>query len=172
MASRTTLFKLMLYIIPKVRHELEFLPTTSGLVHRCSTYWAFQVLVLLSYLHCYNFHPASVPCWSFRLLHQNTDRKGNLGLKVTIMVESHNDVLSKSSFDYMKFIFSIPSDFQWLVLYYGVRNGGEEEWNFVFKQYLREKVPSLRITLLVSLCATKEPKLIERWINITSFEFP
>ena len=59
-------------------------------------------------------------------------------------------------------LFRIPSDFQWLVLFQGVRNGGQEEWNFVFQQYIREKVPSLRLTLLISLCATKQPSLMEK----------
>lgn len=58
----------------------------------------------------------------------------------------------------------IPSDFKKLIYYYGVRNGDEKEWNFIFNQYMRTTVPYEKFTLLQALCATMQPDIMDRML--------
>jgi len=59
----------------------------------------------------------------------------------------------------------VPGDFRNLVYYYGVANGGVEEWDFVFKRYQDNKIASEKSKLLYALAGTKEAWLIDRYLN-------
>jgi hypothetical protein len=56
----------------------------------------------------------------------------------------------------------VPSDFRSLVYYYGVANGGEEEWNFVYDQFKKTNVASETRKLMYGMAASKEAWILER----------
>lgn len=58
--------------------------------------------------------------------------------------------------------FSVPPDLKESVYHYGVKNGGEKEWNFVFEQFTNTKVVSDKKILLYAMAGAQEPWLIER----------
>ena len=57
---------------------------------------------------------------------------------------------------------SVPPDLKGSVYHFGVKNGGEKEWNFVFEQFTSTKVVSDKEILLYAMAGAQEPWLIER----------
>uniref|UniRef100_A0A0N5BKL1 Aminopeptidase n=1 Tax=Strongyloides papillosus TaxID=174720 RepID=A0A0N5BKL1_STREA len=59
----------------------------------------------------------------------------------------------------------IPIDLQKVVIDEGVRQGGKQEWELVFKEYLLSTNPSQKDLYLTALTQTKDIKLINRLLN-------
>ncbi|XP_065674673.1 aminopeptidase Ey isoform X2 [Hydra vulgaris] len=60
---------------------------------------------------------------------------------------------------------NIPADFRNIVYYYGVYNGGEKEWDFLYNQYLTSTVASERTKLFYGMSASQETWLIDRYLH-------
>ena len=58
----------------------------------------------------------------------------------------------------------IPGDFRSLIYFYGVHDGGVEEWEHVFERYRNNKIASEKTKLMYALAATKEPWLLDRYV--------
>lgn len=56
----------------------------------------------------------------------------------------------------------VPANLRSLVYYYGIATGGEEEWDFAFKQLLRTSVASESMKLMHGLAASSEPWILSR----------
>ncbi|PFX22374.1 Glutamyl aminopeptidase [Stylophora pistillata] len=61
----------------------------------------------------------------------------------------------------------IPANFRSLVYYYGIANGGQEEWNFAFDQLLQTSVASERMKLVHGLAASPEPWILSRFLQLS-----
>lgn len=60
------------------------------------------------------------------------------------------------------FFCSVPANLRSLVYFYGVRNGGVKEWNFLFEQFQKSSVASERQQFLFGLAGASEPWLLNR----------
>ncbi|KAF2900959.1 hypothetical protein ILUMI_05226, partial [Ignelater luminosus] len=59
----------------------------------------------------------------------------------------------------------IPNDFRSVVYNTAIRNGAEEEWNFLFEQYLKSDEENEKFTILQALIYTKEVWLLNRLLE-------
>lgn len=62
---------------------------------------------------------------------------------------------------------SIPSDLKSNVLWYGVAQGGDEEWDYVYKQMQSSNDPSEKSKLQSALSATEKPWILRKWLTYT-----
>lgn len=56
----------------------------------------------------------------------------------------------------------IPANLRSLIYYYGIANGGQEEWDFAFDQLLQTSVASERKKLVQGLAGSPEPWILSR----------
>lgn len=61
----------------------------------------------------------------------------------------------------------VPANFRSLVYYYGIANGGREEWEFSFNQFLSTSVASEKNTLMRGLAASSEPWILSRYLQLS-----
>ncbi|KAF2900753.1 hypothetical protein ILUMI_05437 [Ignelater luminosus] len=61
----------------------------------------------------------------------------------------------------------IPNDFQIVVYYMAIRNGGQEEWNFLWEQYQKSYIENERYTILSALTYTNQSWLLKRLLEWT-----
>lgn len=72
----------------------------------------------------------------------------------------------KAIFDnWMKNDTIIPADIRSAVLKYGVENGGDAEWDFVFKNYINPSDPSDKSRFQTALAASQKPWLLKKWLD-------
>lgn len=62
------------------------------------------------------------------------------------------------------FFSSVPANFRSLVYFYGIKNGGVEEWDFAFKQFQKTTVASERRKILYGLAGASEPWILSRLV--------
>ena len=65
----------------------------------------------------------------------------------------------------MRIFFRINPNFRLVVYCQALAQGGEEEWNFVWKTYKEETDSQEKITLLNALACTKNNELAQRFIS-------
>ena len=56
----------------------------------------------------------------------------------------------------------VPANLRDLVYYYGIANGGEKEWDFMFEQFQNTTVASEKKKFILALSAAKEPWILSR----------
>lgn len=83
----------------------------------------------------------------------------------------HKGCLTQASDLFKKFIDSkgtkaIHADFRSMVYYYGVLNGGEKEWNFLYQRYLNNKIATEKTKLMYGMSAIQEPWMINRYLQM------
>lgn len=61
----------------------------------------------------------------------------------------------------------VPANFRSLVYYYGIANGGREEWEFAFNQLMHTSVASERAKLMHGLAASTEPWILSRYLQFS-----
>ncbi|KAJ7394007.1 hypothetical protein OS493_003679 [Desmophyllum pertusum] len=59
----------------------------------------------------------------------------------------------------------VPANLRSLVYFYGIKNGGVEEWDFAFKQLKKTTVASERTQLLLGLAGASEPWILRRYLQ-------
>lgn len=84
-------------------------------------------------------------------------------LKPTTLQLQDSIIHSWSGYFVVVFFFcSVPANLRSLVYFYGVRNGGVKEWNFLFEQFQKSSVASERQQFLLGLAGASEPWLLNR----------
>lgn len=61
----------------------------------------------------------------------------------------------------------IPANLRSLIYYYGIANGGQEEWDFAFDQLLQTSVASERKKLVQGLAGSPEPWILSRFLQFS-----
>ena len=59
--------------------------------------------------------------------------------------------------------FSVPANFRSLVYFYGIKNGGVDEWDFAFEQFQKTTIASERRKILHGLSGASEPWILSRY---------
>jgi hypothetical protein len=59
----------------------------------------------------------------------------------------------------------VPPDLRNLVYFYGILNGGVEEWDFMWDQFMKTQVASEKYKLLYGLSAAREPWVVDRYLS-------
>jgi len=59
----------------------------------------------------------------------------------------------------------VPTNFRRTVYCTAVRRGGEKEWNFLWKRYLKSNVASDKTTMLIALGCSKDPWILNRYLS-------
>ncbi|CAG2066373.1 unnamed protein product [Timema podura] len=65
---------------------------------------------------------------------------------------------------------SVDPDVKSVVFCNGLRYGGEEEWNFLWGQYLKSEVSTEQVLILGILGCTNTESLAHRYLNLTITE--
>lgn len=65
----------------------------------------------------------------------------------------------------MCFTFSLPKNLRSIITCNAIRFGGEEEWEFMWKEYLASNVATVKDAILSNLGCTTEPWLLRRYLE-------
>lgn len=93
------------------------------------------------------------------------------GIALNIMCGAGEPSCLKNASDYFKkwkedpISNPVPANFRSLVYFYGIKNGGVEEWDFAFKQFQKTTVASERRKILYGLAGASEPWILSRYLQ-------